>query len=77
MGVAVANEASALERLIDGSFEDPEVLIWLTQRKNRLGRDTAATIAKCQPEESCVGDVPSAFNVLHVSRRQRQAISLS
>jgi hypothetical protein len=71
MGVAVAHKATTFGGLEDRGFENPKVLLWLTQRKNRLGYDTAATIAESQAKESCVGDVPSAFNALHVSRRQR------
>ncbi len=48
MSVAVANEASAFERLIDGSFENPEILPRLAEGEYRLRMDAATLAALCQ-----------------------------
>jgi len=37
MGIAIANEATAVGGLIDGGLEDPEVLLGATQREDGFG----------------------------------------
>ena len=45
MGIAVAHEAAALRRFIDGGFEDPIVLFGTTQLQDRPSRDATAMVA--------------------------------
>jgi hypothetical protein len=50
MGVAIADEAAALGRLVDGSFEDPEAFLRSTQRQHRFRLDACTAISFRQPE---------------------------
>jgi hypothetical protein len=50
MSVAVAHEASALGRLVDGGLENPEVLFGATQGKHRLNLNPRAAVLFRQSE---------------------------
>jgi len=44
MGVAIADEAATLGRLIDGGLKDPEVLLGTTQGQHRLNLDADTVV---------------------------------
>ena len=48
MGVAIADEAAALGRLIDGGLEDPEVLLGAAEGEHRFDVDASAMLARRQ-----------------------------
>jgi hypothetical protein len=57
MRIAIADEAAALGRLVDGGLEDPEVLFGTTQFEGELHLDTGTTVLFRQPEQFSVSYV--------------------
>jgi len=57
MGIAIADEAAAVGRRIDGGLEDPKVFLGATQGQHRLNLDTGTAVPRCQPEQFGVSDV--------------------
>ena len=57
MGIAVADEATTLGRLIDGGLEDPEVLLGAAQSYRRLYLYPSAAILDGQPQQVGMGDI--------------------
>ena len=67
MGIAVADEATALGGLVDGGFEDPEVLLRLAQRELRRHMDARAMIPFRDPEQVSMTDVLLCLNYLFLA----------
>jgi hypothetical protein len=49
MGVAVADEATAFGRLVDGGFEDPEALLRVAEGHNGFGHDSRTAFPMSKP----------------------------
>ena len=57
MGIAIADEATALGGLIDGSLEDPEVLLGTTQGQYGFNLDASAMAVFREGEQLGMSDV--------------------
>ena len=57
MGIAIADEAAAVGRLIDGGLEHPEVLLGAAEGKLGLDLDTRAMVGFRQGEQLGMSDV--------------------
>jgi len=55
MGIAIADEATAVGGLIDGGLEDPEVLLRATQREDRFHLDARAAVPHGHSEQIRMG----------------------
>jgi hypothetical protein len=61
VGIAVADEAAALGRLIDRGLEDPEVFLGAAQWQDGFRQDPMAVAALSQAKKASVSDVQLAF----------------
>lgn len=57
MGVAVADEAAKLGGLVDGGFENPEVLFGTAERQRRLDLYARAMVTHCQVQQIRVRNI--------------------
>jgi hypothetical protein len=57
VGIAIADETAAFRGLVNGGFEDPEVLFWTTEGGDRLSVNPFAMEPVCHVQEITMGNI--------------------
>jgi hypothetical protein len=57
VGIAIADEAAALGRLVDSGFENPEVFLGAAEWKYRLSHNPSTMVFRGETQQISVGDI--------------------